>query len=228
MRVFRFTSVILFLLITLAAAPVFASPITTVDMTFVGPGGNNSGGVYTYPYNFSINGSSTMTPLICDAFDNEVSPGESWTATVTPLIDGTGLWGTNVLDYKAAGLIFEGILNGTINPNAGNWAIWGLFSSNAQSNSYFSSSGAGSLDTTYLADAGTAPNSMFNGLVLYTPQPGTQTWGGTPQEYIGYVCAPEPSELSLMGLTFLFLLGALVYKNRTHHTKYGCGLSHTA
>jgi len=212
MRCIRLVSAISFLLLTFV--PAFANPIDPVNMTFVGPGGNNSGGVYTYPYNFSIDGSSTMTPLICDAFDNEVSPGESWMATVTPLINGTGLWGTNVLDYKAAGLIFEGILGGTINPNVGNWAIWGLFSSNAQSNWYFQNSGAAGLDAQYLSWAANAPDSTFNGLMLYTPMPGTQSWGGTPQEYIGKVCASEPGSLSLMGLTMLALLGGLVYKTR--------------
>ena len=58
-------SPIIFLLIAFAATPVFAD---SVFMKFVGPGGNNSGGVYTYPYNFSINNSPTYTPLVCDAF----------------------------------------------------------------------------------------------------------------------------------------------------------------
>jgi hypothetical protein len=33
---------------------------TTVNMTFLGPGGNNSGGYYTYPYYFSITDSSVI------------------------------------------------------------------------------------------------------------------------------------------------------------------------
>jgi len=211
MRYIR-TSPILFLLIAFAITPVFAD---AVSLKFVGPGGNNSGGVYTYPYYFSVNGSSTYTPLICDAFNNEISTGETWSATVTPLLNAGGMWGSSdLLDYKAAGLIFEGIVNGTINANAGNWAIWGLFASNAQSNPAFIASGAAWLEGTYLTQAWNAPPSMFNGLVIYTPISGTQSWGGTPQEFIGCVSVPEPGSLILMALTFLTLLGAVIYKQR--------------
>lgn len=219
MRAARLMSVVLFLLIAFVAAPVFASPINQVSMNFVGPGGNNSGGVYTYPYNFSINGSSTLTPLICDAFDNEVSSGESWTATVTPLINGSGLWSPNLLDYKAAGLIFQGILGNTIDTNLGNWAIWGLFSANAQNNPYFTSSGAAGLAAQYVTWASNAPDSSFNGLVIYTPVAGTQSWGGTPQEYIGTVPVPEPGEMSMAATTLLTLLGALGYKKKRQAAK---------
>lgn len=212
MRAVRLMSVVLFLVAF--AAPGFASPISVVNMTFVGPGGNNGGGVYTYPYNFSINGSSTLTPLICDAYDNEVSSGESWMATVTPLLNNSGMWSPNLIDYKAAGLIFEGIIGGTVDPTAGNWAIWGLFSSNAQGNPFFTSSGAAGIESTYLGWAGTAPDSAFNGLVIYNPVPGSQSWGGTPQEYIGVVPMPEPGELSLAGMTLLTLLVAFGYKKR--------------
>ena len=214
MRYIR-TSPIVFLLIAFAVTPVFAD--TMVSLKFVGPEGNNSGGVYTYPYYFSINGSSTYTPLICDAFNNEISTGETWSATVTPLLNAGGMWGSSdLLDYKAAGLIFEGIVNNTIDPNAGNWAIWGLFASTAQSTPAFITSGAAGLESTYLTQAWTAPPNMFNGLVIYTPIGGTQSWGGTPQEFIGYATVPEPGEVSLAGLTVLLLAAALFYKKRLH------------
>jgi len=215
MRCIRLKPVVLVLLIAFACLPVFADSM--VSMKFVGPGGNNSGGVYTYPYYFSINGSPTYTPLVCDAYNNEISQGESWMATVTPLLNAGGMWGSSdLLDYKAAGLIFEGMVNGTINPNVGNWAIWGLFASNAQSNWYFTSSGAAWVESTYLAQAGNAPDSMFNGLVIYTPVAGSQSWGNTPQEFIGYYSVPEPGAMGLAGLTALFLVGALIHKKRLH------------
>jgi hypothetical protein len=179
---------------------------STVKMKLVSVGGNNAGGVYTYPYNFSINGGAP-TALICDTYDNQVIIGETWSANVSSLLSGQGLFGGQLLDYKAAGLIFKSILNGTLNVNAGNFAIWGLFSTNAQNNPYFQSSGAGAIETQYLALAATAPNSAFNGLKLYTPISGTQSWGGTAQEYIGYSPVPEPTTLTLFGTGLLSLAG---------------------
>jgi hypothetical protein len=94
-----------------------------------------------------------------------------------------------------------------VNATIGNWAIWGLFSQNAINNSFYSSSGAGTLATQYLIAAASAPESAFSGLVLYTPVTGTQSWGGLPQEYIGYgqVSAPEPASLAMLGLVLITL-----------------------
>jgi hypothetical protein len=187
---------------------------STVDMKLIGVGGNNAGGVYTYPYYFSINGSAPVA-LICDSYDNHVEIGESWQAKVVGLLSGQGLFGNQLLDYKAAGLIFKSILNGTINVNVGNYAIWGLFSTNAQNTAYFQSSGAGAIDQQYLALAANAPNSAFKGLVLYTPLSGRQCEGGLPQEYIGYSPVPEPATLALFGTGLVSLAGVVRRKLRT-------------
>ncbi|HVI06837.1 MAG TPA: PEP-CTERM sorting domain-containing protein [Candidatus Binatia bacterium] len=178
----------------------------TVKMKLVSVGGNNAGGVYTYPYNFSING-GTAVPLICDTFDNQVIVGETWQANVVSLLSGQGLFGNQLLDYKAAALMFKGILNGTLSVNVGNFAIWGLFSTNAQNNPFFQSSGAAGIESQYLTLAASAPNSAFAGFFLYTPIPGTQSWGGTAQEYIGYNPVPEPGTLTLFGTGLLSLAG---------------------
>jgi hypothetical protein len=124
---------------------------------------------------------------------------------VSGLLDGHGLFGNQPLNYAAAGLIFQGIMAGTIDPNAGSWAIWGLFAANAQSNPFYASSGAGDLAVQFLALAANTPASAFQGIVLYTPIPGSQSWleGGTPQEYIGFIQVPEPGEVSLLVTTLL-------------------------
>jgi hypothetical protein len=198
-------------LLTLSACLIFpgtALANSNVIMKLTGVGGNSAGGVYTYPYYFSINGGAPVA-LICDSYDNEVVIGETWRASKSSLLSGRGMFGNELLDYKAAGLIFKSILNGTMNVNIGNYAIWGLFSNNAQSSSFFKNSAISSVETEYLTIAATAPNSAFQGLVLYTPVPGTQSWGGTAQEYIGYSPAPEPGTLALFGTGLIFLAGVM-------------------
>lgn len=181
---------------------------STVDMRLTGVGGNNAGGVYTYPYYISVNGGSPIE-VICDSYDNEVTIGETWKAHVVGLLSGQGLFGKELLDYKAAGLIFKSILDGALNVNVGNFAIWGLFSSAAKQSSYFKTSGALAVELKYLTMARTAPNSDFNGLVLYTPIPGSESANCTPQEYIGYAPVPEPGTMTLFGTGMLTLAGAV-------------------
>jgi PEP-CTERM motif len=206
MRQLRLGSLLILSALVLCAGTALADSTVTMKLTSVG--GNNAGGVYTYPYYFSINGKAPVA-LICDSYDNEVVVGETWKANVTSLLSGKGLFGNQLLDYKAAGLIFKSILSGTLNVNAGNFAIWGLFSTNARNNSFFTSSGAAGIESTYLTLAATAPNSAYQGLVLYTPIAGTQSWGGTAQEYIGYSPVPEPGTLALFGTGLISLAGVV-------------------
>jgi hypothetical protein len=206
MRALRLARIVLFVLVLVAMSAGTALANSTVNMQLVSVSANNAGGVNTYPYFFSINGHAPVA-LICDTYDNEVNVGESWQANVVGLLSGKGLFGNQLMDYKAAGLIFKSILNGTLNVNVGNFAIWGLFSTNAQNNSFFQSSGAAALEQQYLALAANAPNSAFSGLVLYTPIGGTQSANGMPQEYIGYSSVPEPTTLTLFGTGLVSLAG---------------------
>jgi hypothetical protein len=211
----HFRLVVLSLTIILAFAG--SALADTVNMSFTGPGGNNSGGVYTYPYEFVVTPGGSMA-LICDAFDNDVVAGETWTATVNSLTGGNGLFASqanSANNYKAAGLIFEGIVNGSItDTNAANWAIWGLFSADATANAYYQSSGAGILAGVYQLLAAFTPNSAFDNLVLYTPIAGSQSGtNGLPQEYIG-LKVPEPAEIMLMLMMVIGCVMGFAFRQR--------------
>ena len=121
---------VLALSVGMLAGQAFANSTANLTFVNVGPGNVAPTGVYAYPYNFSISGNTTLTPMMCDAYDNHISFGESWTANVHSILQG-GMFGNSgqaLLDYKAAGLIFLSVLEGHLNAALGNAAVWEMFS----------------------------------------------------------------------------------------------------
>jgi hypothetical protein len=116
------------------------------------------------------------------------------------------MFGKDMMDYKAAGIIFLGVMNGTISATVGNWAVWNLFTHNVTA-----SSAVLALDQSALLQAASAPASEFKGLALYTPVGGSPGHG--PQEFIGFrssvLAAPEPGSMMLISTGLLGIAGLL-------------------
>ena len=195
---------LLSLVVALFLSAVASADSVPVTMTLLGTGTNNSGGYYTYPYYFSINGGKA-TPLMCDSFTNHVSIGDSWSAHVTGLLSGKGLFGNQLTDYKAAGIIFMSVMSGKVSATTGNWAVWNLFTPGITADAAVLA-----LDQSALASAKYTPASSFRGLVLYTPVGATPGHG--PQEYIGYgpgLSTPEPGTMMMLGTGLIGIAGLM-------------------
>ena len=150
-------------------------------------------GVYTYPYNFSIDGSSSTTALMCYIYFDEIYEGETWTATVTPINSSS-----SSKDLELAYLFSVASNPSTPEPTVADaqWAAWELFDPGLTAPTQ---NGVSQTDvSTLLTDAGNADASDFySGYQLYVPYSGWPDGEDTPQSFVGAAPTPEPSSCLL-------------------------------
>jgi hypothetical protein len=198
----------------------------TMTITLESVGGQSSGAVhgeYVYPYNFSFNGSTALTPLMCISYENEIYFGESWTATMTP-VDGSD----NLQYIEAAYILAQAAAPGaSANTIAvAQWANWEFFDPNDPKLLANLPAGYQPQIDTLLATASLfAQNNVnttdFPNIDIFIPIVNTQNEGGYPQIFVGDpqpggnndpFAAPEPSSLILFGSGLLGLAGFIFRK----------------
>ena len=128
MHAHRIISLVLMLMVglLLGGVPAIADP---VNIQFVGLGGQNQNGVYTYPYYLTIN-NGPWTPMVCDDFYDRISVGDMWQASIIDLsshnVSGA-MFGDLTKYEEAAYLLLQ--INDSNTDQWGNinWAIWEIF-----------------------------------------------------------------------------------------------------
>ena len=194
----------------------------TIAMGFTGAEGNQSGGVFTYPYNFTLNGSGNF-PLMCIIYTRHVSQGDQWDATslavdaLNPVnVLGLESPSVGVTGYLEACYLFVEEANAFTGGNTDpkglyNWAVWDLLSGQNVSGSNLGAGDEAQVQTCLnaavaLGNGGSLTPSQFHGVVIYTP---TDTSANGPQEFFGYdTTVPEPGTLALICFGVLGLAGA--------------------
>jgi hypothetical protein len=214
-----------FVAVMLFAGMSASAAIVTMDYT--GAEGNNSGGVYVYPYDFTIDSSSSTSELMCDDFTHQISTGDTWTANTLNVSD-LNAGNVTQLEFPSAGVtgyleaayLFVEEVNAFNASNSDpdglyNWATWDLLT-NSDVSSVLSPTDEAQVQidlNAVEALGGTLTPSQFSNVTIYTPTDMSSTG---PQEFMGYntgnIIVPEPCAFALLGVG---AIGLLARRKRT-------------
>ena len=181
-------------------------------LKLISTSGGSTNGVDVYPYNFSVNGSSTLTSLACMNFDREITIGEQWGVNVYSFsalaqqVKNGQLTQTQLTQYQQNAYLYSlfgtsGYTNSDIQ-----FAMWSIFDTDVKTNTgYTSGKSAYLANQAYsLVTGGSLTSSFYSRFSVYTPTSDTTGWTmGKPQEFIGAAVTPEPSSLVLLGTAML-------------------------
>ncbi len=182
-------------------------------LKLVSTSGNVAGGVDVYPYNLSLNGSST-TPMMCINYDDHVTVGESWQVT------GTHVSTASSTSLQEDAWLFSQVGKGTYSDADIQFAVWYILDSDVASNSGYDVTAQHLVNLAQAAVPGLT-NGFLNQYTVYAPvttAAAQKTWTeGLPQSYISAdptAVTPEPSSLLLLG-TGLASASTLLVRRRT-------------
>jgi hypothetical protein len=170
--------------------------------------------VYVYPYYMSVNGSTTLTPMLCDSYTQSV-PNGSWQVTVSTFSNLTNTMFKTASLYQEAAWLFNQLGSNPTSSTAVavNYAIWGVFDSALTSTDAYKNSGALAEISAY--NSAGNQSSFDNTIAIYT---GLTTGSNAPQEFITASTAPapvpEPGTLALMGSGLASAVGFIRMKRR--------------